>query len=404
MIYVLKACKWVAMSTNVYVDIIKENKILLYHTKSGVYKVSCNRSFIGLVKCFYSPEMLGVIQSDQLISNYSVDVEWALKNKVFIPINTIQKPIVLLPILNLQKDIGKVGKGSIDDRLAIIGSKHNFISGIYIRISEINNRCDAECSKFRRAASKQYPCPTYSQCIDRISPEKLSHILSTLKNTCVSIVDIVCSSDYFSTYSKEDFLHVLSKYDYKYRIHFFIDDIDFALSLLNLVQSIKVKLVAYVDKFSTEVKPEVAHLLDRMLYLNYGEATNKDNVNILPVYIGADKKSNNMRIRHIKEEGVFEQKVCFNDIFRNQKLNSNFFGIVDVDPRCNIRAYGSQYTIGNVTSTDFSWTDIVINELKQNHSWRLTRDMTDCKDCPLRYMCPPISSYEISSNNTQICG
>lgn len=50
MIYILKAFKWVAMSTNVYVDIIKDNKILLYHTKSGVYKISCNSSFIELVK------------------------------------------------------------------------------------------------------------------------------------------------------------------------------------------------------------------------------------------------------------------------------------------------------------------------------------------------------------------
>ena len=139
--------------------------------------------------------------------------------------------------------------------------------------------------------------------------------------------------------------------------------------------------------------------------MNYGEDANKDNANILPVYIGdSNKEANNIRIRREKEEGVFEQKVCFNDVFRNQKLNSNFFGIVDVDSQCNIRAYGSQHIIGNVTSADFSWTDIVVNELKQNHSWRLTRDMTNCKDCPLRYICPPISYYEILSNNTQICG
>ena len=404
MIYTLKNFKWVAMSTNVYVDIIKDNKILLYHTKSGAYKISSNSSFIELVKNFYSPENLGVIESNQLYSKCSVDVEWALKNKVFIPINTIQKPIVLLPILNLQKDISKIGEGSIDDRLAIIGSKQNFISGIYI-ISKINNICDTKCSKFRVAASKQYPCPTYSQRIDRISPEILSHILNSLKYTCVSVVDIVCSSDYFSVYSKEDFLYILSKYNYKYRIHFFIDDFGFALSLLKLIQSIKIELVAYVDKFSTEVKPEVKHLLNRILYLNYGEDANKDNANILPVYIGdSNKEANNIRIRREKEEGVFEQKVCFNDVFRNQKLNSHFFGIVDVDSQCNIRAYGSQHIIGNVTSADFSWTDIVVNELKQNHSWRLTRDMTNCKDCPLRYICPPISYYEILSNNTQICG
>lgn len=90
MIYTLKNFKWVAMSTNVYVDIIKDNKILLYHTKSGAYKISSNSSFIELVKNFYSPENLGVIESNQLYSKCSVDVEWALKNKVFIPINTIQ--------------------------------------------------------------------------------------------------------------------------------------------------------------------------------------------------------------------------------------------------------------------------------------------------------------------------
>lgn len=402
---ILNTSQWIAMSTNVYVDIIKENKMLLYHTKSGAYRISSNSNFIELIKCFYSPKNLGVINSNQLGSNYSIDVEWALKNNVFIPINTIQKPIVLLPILNLQKDISKVGKGSIDDRLAIIGSKQNFISGIYIRISEISNIDNTECSKFRVEASKQYPCPTYSLDMGRISPKMLSRILHSLKYTSVSIVDVICSSNYFSIYSKEEFLYTLSKYNYKYRIHFFIDDIDFALSLVELNQSIKIQLVAYTDKFSPEVKPEVTHSLSRVLYLNYGENTIKDNANILPVFIeSSNKEGNNVRSRHIKEEGILEHKVCFSDIFRNQKLNSNFFGIIDIDPRGNIRAHGSQSIIGNVASADFSWTDIVVNEFKQNRSWRLTRDMTNCKDCPFRYICPPISSYEILSNNIQICG
>jgi len=40
--------------------------------------------------------------------------------------------------------------------------------------------------------------------------------------------------------------------------------------------------------------------------------------------------------------------------------------------------------------------EIVLYELSQTNSWKLTRDKIDpCKNCLFQQLCPPISNYEL---------
>lgn len=122
----------------------------------------------------------------------------------------------------------------------------------------------------------------------------------------------------------------------------------------------------------------------------------------LPVWTGNNQE---MFSKYVYTElsDLEESKINFNTLFRNQKLNSNFFGLIDIAPDGNVYAHGSKQSIGNVNDKEFSLVDVVINEFKENRTWRLTRDCTKCKLCPFRFVCPPVSIFEIQSNQIKMC-
>jgi len=393
---------WIVMSTNVFIDIIDDFLMLVYNTISGVYKISTDADFITLVRGLYTPKNLGVLDSSILLSYMSDDIEWAIREKVIVPTNVEDKPIVMLPILNLQKDVSKFGNDNIEDRLSIIGSKQSLISGVYIRISQI---CDCEQNEihdYRRIASLQYPCPSYCGSRASIGSDTLSKILDSLKYTSVSLVDIIFDSSYFDENSIDDFINDLSCHNYKYRLHFYAEDIDTALLLRDKVKKNSIQLITYIDKFTKKTTLNKLTSVDKVKRLVYEGIEETECIQSLPIYIG-EIQAQSFPKKCVSEEGVIEPKLKFINVFWNMKLNSNFFGIFDITPTCDIHAHGSQHIIGNLQLDNFSWTNMVVRELQQNNSWRLTRDMTSCKCCPFRYLCPPISSYEIASNNTQIC-
>ena len=100
---------------------------------------------------------------------------------------------------------------------------------------------------------------------------------------------------------------------------------------------------------------------------------------------------------------IEETKINLNALFRNKKLNSNFYGLIDIAPDGNVYAHGSKKSIANVNDKGFSLVDVVIDEFKENRTWRLTRDCTKCKLCPYRFVCPPVSIFEIQSNQIKMC-
>lgn len=401
-----KYTKWLMMSHNVFVDIIDDSLMLLYNTHGGIIKISRDEKLISLIKMLYMPINLGVVKYAILDEYNSLDIDWALKNGVISIEESDVKPIVYLPILNLQKDINKFNDNGVGSRIQLIGSKLKYISGVFIRLSNMIDKGNSLLRRLRSIAATQYPCPSYEDSAASLTLDQLRILIDNLKLTSVATIDIIFSDHSLDCYSCEELVGLLSKYNFAYRVHLYFEDYETIVTSINKI-GIKLNLsfIVYQDRFSVNDKSyasKSAYPCD-IRYLVYDEQDMASNMGvILPVWMGYNQE---MFSKYVYTElsDFEESKINFNTLFRNQKLNSNFFGLIDIAPDGNVCVHGSKQSIGNVNDKGFSLVDVVIDEFKENRTWRLTRDCTKCKLCPYRFVCPPVSIFEIQSSQIKMC-
>lgn len=175
--------KWLTMSPNVFVDIINDSLILLYNTNGGIVKISRDEKLINLIKMLYTPINLGVVKYEILDKYKSRDIDWALKNGVIGIDESDVKPIICLPILNLQKDINKFNDNGIESRLQLIGSKLKYISGAFIRLSNMIDKGNSLLKRLRSIAATQHPCPSYEDSAASLTLDQLRILIDNLKLT-----------------------------------------------------------------------------------------------------------------------------------------------------------------------------------------------------------------------------
>ena len=398
--------KWLTMSPNVFVDIIDDSLMLLYNTHGGIIKISRDKKLINLIKILYTPINLGVVKYEILDKYNSLDTDWALKNGVISIEESDVKPIICLPILNLQKDLNKFNDNEIESRLQLIGSKLKYISGAFIRLSNMRDKDNPLLRRLRSIAATQHPCPSYEDSAASLTLDQLRIIIDNLKFTSIATIDIIFSSTCLEHYSCKELIGLLSKYNFAYRVHLYSEDYETIVTSINKIDiKLNLSFIIYQDRFSINDKSytlnSAYHCTQK--YLAYDEQDINSNIDIiLPVWMGNNQE---MFSKYVYTElsDIVESKVNFNTLFRNKKINSNFFGLIDVTPDGSVYAHGSKQSIGNVNDKGFSLVDVVIDEFKENRTWRLTRDYTKCKLCPYRFICPPVSIFEIQSNQIKMC-
>lgn len=405
---VLQHTKWLVMSTTVFVDFVGESTIFLYDTLNRFNRISHDKNLISLIRLLYQPKNLGVVSYKELNRFASFDTKWALNEGIIRVVNIEgpRKPVNYLPILNLQKDINR-NNDSIDERLQLIGSKSRYISGIFIKLSNVSDCRNSEVIRLRNIAASQHPCPSYENVRAWLTTESIKFILNRLRFTSIAIVDLIFAISCFEHYSYAELMELLSKYDYSYRIHLYSEDFcRLVPHIKSLDMKERVSLIVYKDRFSDidfiySIKNTPIKVIQKFLIYDEHDLLSHTDIG-LPVWTG-DNYSLFSKYVWTDISDLYESKASFNTIFRNQKLNSNFFGIIDIEPSGDIFAHGSSCCIGNIHKTCFSFAEIVSKEFKENHSWRLTRDLTNCAKCPYRFICPPVSIYEIQRSDIKMC-
>jgi pseudo-rSAM protein len=107
-------------------------------------------------------------------------------------------------------------------------------------------------------------------------------------------------------------------------------------------------------------------------------------------------------------ENVFINKDDINDftpskidIFKNQKINTNFYGKINIFNDGNIFANFCQNRMGNIKDMP---QKLLCNNQELTDSWCLTRNkVKPCKNCIFCDFCPPISNYELVLDKPNLC-
>lgn len=127
-----------------------QEKMLLYNTHNGLYIESNDKECIQLIKEIYDPQNLGAILVSKVhLSCSKIIDEIILKSmgRLVELQKQVEKPVNLLPILNVQRDVEKL----ILQNSNLL--RHNIISYLSELDIFINQKCTQSCSHCKKILS-----------------------------------------------------------------------------------------------------------------------------------------------------------------------------------------------------------------------------------------------------------
>ena len=400
---------WFALKSYVYVE-FKERKILLYDTKSGNYIETENKDAISLISQLYEPKNLGVTtltKDMQLEPNINQFVNEVLEKQIgdLTDIEKLpNKPIRLIPILNLQKDVDKLKKN--EENYHLIGDNaKNYLMELNIFL---NNNCSLKCSHCKKYFKQMYCCTTHNP-NGEIILEDIENIFFQIQYSSIGKVNILGGN----IFSHKDISRMYNIFDsFKDILHCYFHYKNYKPNLLP--ESIKLELIVNFPLKKVDFK-NIWNLIDRektnvrFIIENEDQFFQMESIineykimkyKIHPVYTGENLTFFQENI-FISKENIFSKTLSIREIFRNQKLNSNFFGSLYILPDGSVKANMNVQSIGNIKTN--SLLSFIFKEMFDNTAWRIVRNSTPCNECLYQFICPAPSNYEIAIGRSNLC-
>lgn len=104
----------------------------------------------------------------------------------------------------------------------------------------------------------------------------------------------------------------------------------------------------------------------------------------------------------LTEDEIFAEAISMQSIFRNQKMNINYFGQVTILSDARIFSNVNGPSLGNLN--EIHLFDAISGEFSAKGGWRTTRqDIQPCRRCVYQALCPPPSNYEYVMKRFNLC-
>lgn len=401
---------WFALKSHIYVE-FKEENILLYDTRQGNRIESTSGEAIALIRQMYEPVNLGVIPvNDNMLSCPCIGPfvqEVVAKNMGDLTGREKypQKPVRLLPILNLQKDIDKY-KGDEDKLVFFEKDIRKYLLELNVYV---NNACGETC-RHCNLIYKQVHCCTADGAEKReLSAENLKKLFEQLRYSPLRSVNVLGGNvlDYShlaelkqlaTLHSKE--LHYYLHYK-NYRPQAGAGPVKWELLVTFPVDETLVREVCLsVDKENTRLH----YIIESDAYYHQAVTLQEKSGiaahDFLPLFTGSNLDFFRENI-FVDKEDLFGKILSMREIFRNKKLNSNFFGVLYVLPDGSVKANLNAVSVGNIQKDEL--LNLIQKELILNTAWRQIRDRRPCSGCIYQFICPPVSNYEKAIGKDNLC-
>lgn len=389
---------WFYVYPHVYFYYMQE-KMLLYNTHNGLYIESNDKECIQLIKEIYDPQNLGAILVSKVhLSCSKIIDEIILKSmgRLVELQKQVEKPVNLLPILNVQRDVEKL----ILQNSNLL--RHNIISYLSELDIFINQKCTQSCSHCKKYFRQYKSCKKQYSNVE-LSIDIIKNILSQIKLSSVSKINIL-GGNIFKYTQWSNLLEVISHHR-NFHFHFWIN-------YLNLIDN---QVFSPLNMFFMEILvtfPIQIMALERLLKScnrnfmfhffieneeQYGESIRIidnlaiENYNFVPIYTGKNKSFFSKSI-FLEKNDIFSSTISMREIFRNKKLNANDFGTFIIFPDGSVKANINTKILGNIN--EISILELIYRELLENTAWRVVRNNMMCNNCLYQFLCPPPSNYE----------
>lgn len=404
---------WLLLSPKVHVEIKREG-MLLYHTENGECIESVSVVYRDLVLELQKDINLGVIEfaesyrSSNEVTDFVAD---AVRKDIFIlmPIEKDKpKPVVLLPILNLQRDIDKLSEQGHE---YFVGRDIlNYLNHLNVYI---HGDCDLACNVCN-SYYKQFPFCTKRTDGDCLSPEDVHNILSQVQFSNTGTVNIL-GGDLCLYDPWERLWEVFDEFEFQYHLrHNLLNLPNNRIWMANALRY-NLDILITPDAVLSQHDDRIDDLAGNSNVSFHFVVESEDDcarAELLAERIGVDKVKivpfyNNANLGFFKDniflnrEDIFTEPISMRTIFCNQKLNSNFFGSLTILPNGDVIASPNKPVLGNIHRDQL--IKLIYNEMLSKSSWRYTRNGEKCSACLYQYLCPPPSNYELSMGRENLC-
>lgn len=398
---------WLSILSHVYY-MQKMDKALLYNTQTGENIHTKNSQIINLLEQMHEKKNLGVIEIDEISYN---EIEDFIKESITKNICTITKkvagqpkPIQLMPILNLQRDIEKLIKE--EGRSLGEGVLH-YLSDVTIYL---NQTCSLNCPDCNNLCNQFFHC-SKSFTEDYIDFDFLKQFLKQLSFTFIRRLAITGGNIFLYPYFSEliSFLQE-EKIRPLFGVHYgnidsnkmselngFFFEILVTFPLENdFVHNIALLLIQENVKYIFVITSQEDYNQAEILVSEYAIT----NYEYKPFYTGKNQDFFEENI-YLTKDDIFSNILPQRIIFAHQKLNTNFFGKIHLLSNGDIKAHTLKPILGNFKQTPL--VKILEKEMITNTAWRIIRDKTPCNECLYQFLCPSPSDYEWVMARNNLC-
>jgi pseudo-rSAM protein len=398
---------WFSILPHVYY-VQKNGKALVYNTQNGENIHINNVQVLNLLEQMHKKKNLGVIGIDEFTYNQAEDF---IKESVSKNICTLTeiivgqpKPVQLMPILNLQRDVERLQK---EEGHSLGEDVLHYLSDVTIYL---NNSCTLDCKDCQSSVNQFFHC-SKSFTGDFIDFDFLQLFLKQLAFTLIRRLSITGGNiflyPHFSkliTFLQEEKIRPLFGVHYgniewnkigllnEFPIEIFVT---FPLEN-DVIQNIDLLSKQQNTKIIFEITSEEDYEQSEILISEYAI----EHYDYKPLYNGANQDFFKDNI-YVTQEDIFSEVVSQRIIFAHQKLNTNFFGKIHLFPNGDIKAHPLKSVLGNCKQEPL--VKILEKEMITNTAWRMIRDGAPCNDCLYQYLCQSPSDYEWVIGQNNLC-
>ena len=401
---------WYGLKSEVYVHIC-ENKVLAYDTNQKKCRISKDKWVINLIKAAEEDSALGCVLIDENWQMPSVQkwIRLTCKDEmavIFPYYKEKERPVVLRPLLSLNKDVDKIK----DEKVMPLywgGNVKHFLNSLSIYL---NSNCSSGCHRCKDYC-KQFPfCTNYVGKMGcSITPQMLELVLSELNGFPLKTINVF-GGDIYDGELLNLLENATKQYSFCFRFYVYYEN----FRTQTFVDSQEVHLLIPAD-FNTGHLAAICSQLKNNNKILHFVIENEENIqsvkefiskngivsyNIHPFYTGDNEAFFKENV-YMSESELVNIKLSMREIFRNQKLNANYFGVLCIMPDGSIKTKIDRQTLGYVGENEL--VDIIYKELITNSAWRNIRDGEPCSKCLFQYLCPPPSDYETIIGKNNLC-
>lgn len=278
---------------------------------------------------------------------------------------------------------------------------------IFNLIFYLNTNCKLGCKECNKYSKQTLFCRNNGSC-DFLDTEFVLSIASQVSSKKLNSISFI-GGDISKYIFQDDFIDRIEDIDCQKKIYLHILQIsNFYFSMLKnkniqlhimIPEYYPINLIKHYKSILD--KSEVNYLFDAIVSDNKSVGMVVDfPVNLIPLF------DNN---RTFFSDNVFlnlqdieEFHISIQEIVNNNSINTFFLGNIIIDSNGDTYSSFLFNKLGNLKNDSFSY--ILSNFKSEDSAWRLVRkNLSPCCNCIFHSICPPISNYELSMNQFDLC-